>query len=324
MKKNVILFPCDQELVSLAAYIDYKEYAINGLVVLENSNVSANQECCIPILDIETVDFSTFDSIIIMDMEYQGHPFIEDSMKRGKNIVYAEKMEENDISQLDSISDELRITAPVVFVAGTTPYTEKFHVQLALRKRLIDDGYKVSQIGSKSYSNLFGFHSYPSFMNGNMDNTQKIISFRKYVKYIEMKEQPDLIVIGIPGGIMAVNKKHHFDFGVTAYMISQAIEPDYVIMNMLYSKGYTAEQLEEIRQVCRFRLNFEIDSFHLSNALFDPATLKSERLKFIKMGKKEYTNKVDDLYDFMDVVDMDKAYNAMLTKLSSYNVNQIF
>ena len=322
--KKAILFPFDKEVVLLSNFINCQEYIICGVVVLENSNISVNDKINIPILDIDNVDFDTFDSIILLDKEYKGHPFIESNIKKGKSIVYAEKMEENDISQVDLISEEHKITVPVVFVAGTTLYTEKFHVQLALRKRLIDDGYKVSQIGSKSYSNLFGFHSYPLFMNENIDNTQKIVLFRKYVKYIEMQEQPELIIIGIPGGIMAVNRKHHFDFGMTAYMISQAVEPDYVIMNMLYSKDYTVEQLEEIRQVYRFRLNFEIDSFHISNALLDPATLKSERLKFIKMGKKQYNDKVKDLYDFLDCADMDKAYETMLKKLSSYNVNQIF
>lgn len=324
MKKKAILFPCDQELVSLVDYMDYEDYTINGLIVLENSNVYVNGEEGMPVLDVKDVDFDTFDSIILVNIEYQEHPFLKESIKRGKNIVYAEKKKENDVSEIESIVDEQGITVPVVFVAGTTPYTEKFHVQLNLRRHLIEDGYKISQIGSKSYSSLFGFHSYPTFMSDCMDNTQKIILFRKYVKYIEILEQPDLIIIGIPGGIMAVNKKHHFDFGMTAYMISQAIEPDYVIMTMLYSKDYTIEQLEEIRQVCRFRLNFEIDSFHLSNALLDPATLKSEKLKFIKMGKKEYIDKVDDLYDFMNSADMDEAYNAMLAKLSSYNINQIF
>lgn len=159
-------------------------------------------------------------------------------------------------------------------------------MQLALRKRLLDNDYKVSVIGSKPYSSLFGFHSFPFFMNENMDNTQKIILFRKYVKYVEMIEQPDLIIIGIPGAIMAINKKHHFDFGVTAYMVSQAVTGDYVIMNMLYGKKYTTEQLEELSRVCKYRLNFEIDSFHLSNAWLDPSTLKDDQLKIVKLGKK--------------------------------------
>ncbi len=58
--------------------------------------------------------------------------------------------------------------------------------------------------------------------------------------------------------------------------------------------------------------------------LLDPTSLIHERLKFIKLGKREYEQKVDGLYDLMNPADMDKMYENMITKLSSYNVNQIF
>lgn len=324
MKNKAVVFPCDQELCSLATYLEYESYSITGLVALENSNAFAVTEIGIPVISVTEVDYDTFDNIILVDPESEEHPFIEEGIKQGKKIIHLEQEEDFDISYLEEITEEQLITVPVIFVAGVTPYTEKFQVQLALRKKLRENNYQVSQIGSKRYSRLFGFHPYPAFMNSSMDNEQKIISFQKYVKYIGAKEHPDLILVGIPGGIMAVNKKHHFDFGVTAYMISQAVDPDYVIMNMLYSKSHTEEELEEIKQVCRYRLNFEIDCFHLSNTLLDPSSLAFDSIKFIKLGKREYENKVDDLYDFLNPDDMDKAYENMIAKLSSYNVNQIF
>lgn len=326
MKSDALLFPCDFELLSMIKYIDFGEYTINGLVVLENSNISSVDEMGIPIMDVADVKYDTFDNVIVIEPEFYHHSFIENSIKKGKNVICIEQKEKEDfdLKRLDSVSEEQQISVPVVFVAGTAPYTEKFHVQLALRKRLLDNGYKVSVIGSKPYGSLFGFHSFPFFMNEIMDNTRKVILFKKYVKYIEMTEQPDLIVIGIPGAIMAINKKHYFDFGITAYMVSQAVSGDYVILNMLYGKKYTTEQLEELSRVCKYRLNFEIDSFHLSNAWLDPSTLKDDQLKIVKIGQKEYDQKIDRLYDLMNPADMDKVYEDMITKLSSYNVNQIF
>lgn len=323
MRENAVIFPCDRELFSFMKYIDFAEYEINGLCVLQDSNVVAENKDDIPILDMENIDFGLFDVVILVDGTYHEHSFIKDSIRHGKKVIDAGLLKTIEVKELDAISEEQKLEVPVIFVAGVTPYTEKFHVQLALRKRLLDNGYKVSQIGSKEYSGLFGFHSYPLFMSEPMDNTKRILLFRKYVKYIELKEQPDIIVIGIPGGIMGINKKHHFDFGMTAYMVSQAVEPDYVIMNMLYGQNYTKEQLEEINQCCKYKLNFEIDSFHLSNSFFDPASLKSEQLVFIKVGNKKYLNRIGKLYDFLNASDMDKAFEAMIAKLSSYNVNQI-
>ena len=245
MRKKAVVFPCDRELVSFVKYIDFADYEIRGLCVLEDSNVADNKED-IPILDIGTIDFNLFDVVILVDETYHKHSFVEDSRVHGKDIIYIKQVQSIEKEQINSISEEQRLDVPVIFIAGVTSYTEKFHVQLALRSRFLDNGYKVSQIGSKEYSALFGFHPYPLFMNVPMDNTERILLFRKYVKYIELLEQPDVIVLGIPGGIMGVNRKHHFDFGMTAYMVSQAVEPDYVIMNMLYSQNYTKEQLEEI------------------------------------------------------------------------------
>lgn len=324
MKEKAVIFPCDRELVSFMKYFEFTEYEISGLCVLEDSNVVAENKEDIPILDMENVDFGLFGVVILVDETYYTHSFVKDSIERGKKLIDARQLKAIEIEKLDAISEEQKLEVPVIFVAGVTPYTEKFHVQLALRKRLLDNGYKVSLIGSKEYSGLFGFHSFPLFMSEPMDNTERILLFRKYVKYIEQQEQPDIIVVGIPGGIMGVNRKHHFDFGMTAYMVSQAVEPDYVIMNMLYGQEYIKEQLEEINQCCKYKLNFEIDSFHLSNSFFDPASLKSEQLVFIKMGNKKYLNRIERLYDLLNPTDMDKAFETMITKLSSYNVNQIF
>lgn len=324
MKEKAVIFPCDRELFSFMKYIDFTEYEISGLCVLQDSNIVAENKEDIPVLDMESIDLGLFDVVILVDKTYHTHSFIKDSIRCGKKVIDAGLLKTIEMKRLDDISEEQKLETPVIFVAGVTPYTEKFHVQLALRKRLLDNGYKVSQIGSKEYSGLFGLHSYPLFMSEPMDNTKRILLFRKYVKYIEQKEQPDIIVIGIPGGIMGINRKHHFDFGMTAYMVSQAVEPDYVIMNMLYGQNYTKGQLEEINQCCKYKLNFEVDSFHLSNSFFDPASLKSEQLIFIKVGNKKYLNRIERLYDFLNPEDMDKAFKVMIAKLSSYNVNQIF
>lgn len=323
--KEAIIFPVDREVVLLSEYMNYQEYHICEMVILEESNISdKDNNTTIPIVEARNVNYDTFDSIIVLDQEYMRHPFVVDSLKYGKEVLYVEDLEREDLCHLESISIEQRITVPVVYVVGVTPYTEKFYVQLCIRERLIKDGYKVAQIGSKSSSILFGIHSYPRFMSENINETDKIVKFKKYVKYIEMTEAPDIIIIGIPGGIMPVNKKHHFDFGMTAYMISQAVEPDYVIMSMLYCDDYSEEQLESLRQVCRFKFNYEIDSFHLSNTFIDPLSLNDNNLRFVKIGRKQYRNKVKGLYDFLDCNDMNKAYDEMLSKLSSYNVNQIF
>ena len=199
MKSNALLFPCDVELLSMIEYIDFGDYTISGLVVLENSNAFATDDINIPIIDVTDVKYDAFDNVIVIEPDFYKHSFIENSIKKGKNVIYIgqKEKEDFDFKRLELISEEQQISVPIVFVVGTAPYTEKFQIQLALRKQLLANGYKVSSIGSKPYSSLFGFHSFPFFMNENKDDTQKIILFKKYVKCIEMNEQPDLTVIPV-------------------------------------------------------------------------------------------------------------------------------
>ena len=50
-----------------------------------------------------------------------------------------------------------KISTPVVMVCGISPMTQKFELQLYLRKYFKQHKYSVSQIGSKITSGLFGF-----------------------------------------------------------------------------------------------------------------------------------------------------------------------
>lgn len=222
MKMKAVIFPCDQELCSMTAYIECEDYTIIGLVALEDSNAFSSVTCGVPVISISEVDYDSFDSILLVNSEYDRHPFIEEGIGQGKNIIDIEK-EDFDICCLEEITEEQHITVPVVFVAGVAPYTEKFLGQFSLRKKLLENDYQVSQIGSNRYSRLFGCHLYPEFMDGGMSNEQKIVSFKKYVKYIEVKEHSDIIVVGIPGGSRSVEEVT----GVIRQMIGEMVKRHY-------------------------------------------------------------------------------------------------
>lgn len=99
-----------------------------------------------------------------------------------------------------------KIETAIIFVMGITERTNKFEIQLALREKFLELGYRVSQIGSKNCCELMGFHSFPKFMSAtNLSEVEKIVMFNKFVKKIETEESPELIIIGIPGGTMKVS-----------------------------------------------------------------------------------------------------------------------
>lgn len=55
---------------------------------------------------------------------------------------------------------------------------------------------------------MLGFYSFPSFMyDSNISEVNKVLMFNRFVRKIEKVEAPDIIIIGIPGGIMPYNRQ---------------------------------------------------------------------------------------------------------------------
>lgn len=168
---------------------------------------------------------------------------------------------------IDSIvhKNKQEIEVPIISVMGVGYNVSKFDVQLYLREMFLKKGYKVAQIGTKKISNIMGFYSIPDFMyNNRFSGEETILRFNEFVKKVEDKEKPDIIIIGVPEPILPLNKKHFFSFGIRAYEIYQAVDVDYCILNLL--SGEYSDQFEtEMKNVCKYRYNVDIDDFFVSN-----------------------------------------------------------
>lgn len=171
----------------------------------------------------------------------------------------------------DSPDDEklLKIHTPVIFVLGSGEKTHKFNLQLLLREHIMNQGYSVSQIGTRKYSQLFGMHPIPSLVLGtSLADYKKVILFNRFVRMIEKAENPDVIIIGIPGGIMPYDDDMTNKFGLAAYMISNAIEPDAAVFSSIY-EDWTESYYERVCNTVKYKFGFEIDCFNQSNSLVD-------------------------------------------------------
>ena len=220
--------------------------------------------------------------------------------------------------------DDLK--SPVTIIVGQGPYTGKFETQLGVRQELIKRGYKVSQIGSRPYCELFGFHAFPSFMfSKELDETQKIIAFNHFVKQIELKEEPDIFIVGVPGGIMPVFEKAHNNYGMLHVEVSAAVEPDSVIYN-LYSNEYSTQFYEISAEMLHYRLNHvKTSCFMMSGSWIDyGAYHENEEFRIIKFDKPynkiiEKPEEVPSLSIFEQNV-FEKATDAVVTALEGYNL----
>ena len=183
----------------------------------------------------------------------------------------------DEMAMLDPEARALReIGTPVIAVCGLWESMDKFEVSLILRQKFLDAGYAVSQIGSRNYSEMFGFHSFPRFMfDPSLGETAKVFMFNQYIQRIEEQEAPDVIIMGIPGETHSFSDKVPGRFGILPFIASKAV----LIDCLLYCTCYNlidSEFLETVSQSCFYRLGCEIDAFHVSGAMMD---LEQTRMK---------------------------------------------
>ena len=186
---------------------------------------------------------------------------------------YNEKKYDNDFDFLsydESKSSLLPINTPIIAIAGMGENTDKFEVSLSLRKQLSETGYQVSQIGSRNYCELLGFHSFPSFMlNEKIDERLKIVLFNRYMKQIEEIERPDLLIITIPGAIQNFSQDITQGFGLLPYMVCQAVLVDYFILCSYFVEKNSDRFFNTLQEMCKYKFNCGVDCFHMSKNQID-------------------------------------------------------
>ena len=225
----------------------------------------------------------------------------------------------------------LPISVPVIFVSGVAERTNKFEIQLNLRKYMKEMGYKISQIGTRHYCELMGFHSFPKFMyNKSISESEKVTLFNYYIKTISIMENPDVIIIGIPGGSIPFNNKFTNKFGILSYEISQAVKPDVSILTIPYG-NIPQEYFETMSESYKYKFGYSIDCCNIANSSLNIAASQiASSLQYITMDynfinekKKIYLDSNMPIYNILDIHDAKNMCEFLIGKLQEYGKNNV-
>ena len=273
--------------------------------------------------DIKEVQWNNIDALLLIDSEVivlTDQEIIEViliSAQNGKKIIVNRNLNENmflnisDLCKKENVElidkrvkvqgEELfdrrlqRIETPVVFVSGMGEKCNKFDVQMFLKTYLNNLDYKVCVVSSRTNAELFGIHSFPEFMlQHNLDESSKIINFNHYIKELEVSEKPEIIIIGVPGGIMPVSEKHSEHFGVLAFEVFNAVKSD-ALLFCIHNNKYSKEYFDELQKLCQYRFHTNIDAFVISNHAYDGFSLETEgQIKYLSFTDDEVDNSISE------------------------------
>ena len=212
-----------------------------------------------------------------------------------------------------------KCNVPIISILGLSPNTQKFELQLYLRQAFLSKGYRVGQIGSRHGCEILGFHSYPNFMTDkNYTEVEKIYLYNNFIKEIELKENPDVIIISSPNAVMPLSDRQHFNFGMDAYEICNAVKSDFVIMATPNGE-YNDDFYKEISIVCKYKHNIAIDMFFISDYVAISQSLEDEQVAFSKIDTKNNKSKYFYVCNSKDIDQSDTLANIVEDTLLDYN-----
>ncbi len=218
-------------------------------------------------------------------------------------------------------------STPIIFVGGLIDNANNYEVLLSMATKLKNQGYKVSAVCEKRECKLYKFHTQPFFLKSKeYSEVEKITKYNQFINYIEQSENPDVILIQIPGGMMKYNNILTNDFGIYAYLISQALQPDYFICCTMYG-SFPSEFSSKISDDFSCKFGFEINCIHMSNKMLDyQESLQRKKLCFLQYSHNKVNNAVDacnyedniPVFNLLNESDNEKMYQSMVEELNEY------
>ena len=333
--KRIAMFPIDEDFLSLPnkqhIQIGRECHSISYYITLEGWNIE-NKE--IQLHTFEKFNFEIIDTLVlinsfrkledeviqkIVSMAAENEIKIlcaRDDIDINTEVLKRECLEKN--VAYEFVSEEVSIVEnrlinnieiPIVTISGVGPYVGKFVVGLYLRNSFEDAGYKTLFISPRREGKIFGTHIFPEYMyNKNLDYTTKVYEFNSYVKSLVKEENPDIVLIGVPGEMMELSERHKMNFGIMASIVFNAIKPDVSILNM-YNMRYTDEFLEEQRKFCKYRFGMIPDLFYATFTSIIDSSLKEALIRYFQTDRL-----FDDLLEKYNLFSEEDVKKGLLFK----------
>lgn len=220
-----------------------------------------------------------------------------------------------------------RIPVPVIFVGGFMTDSNNFEVALSLAKHFKEDGYKVAATGIRPEYNLMGFH-YISLLAdlvagrlSGKDMRTIIIWLNHYFYSLVRKENPDVLIVEIPGGMIDMPEFPN-ESGVFAYILSQILKPDYTIGCSLYSEA-SEKDYEKLTNEINQRFGYPVDCIHISNKEISISSSEQKhKMEFIYQPIEKVISRTPilgqkhSIYCLLDETQVSQMYHEMLKSLA--------
>lgn len=259
--KKAAIFPFNKEMHSLIRFHDLLLFEISGVYdIRESSHIGSTTNHIMKadvksflIKNIEEMDWVSFDTIIIGNIpSHNAHllvksreKIIDKAIALGKNIfsfddmknqyhyerLYCPTVDRRDVP-MERLGKLYRITKPVIGVYGTSSCQGKFTLQLKLRKKFLEQGYAVGQIGTEPSSQLFGMdYAYPMGYNSSVyvDGHDTIAYLNECINTL-CENDCDIVITGSQASVLPIDVGNKSMFPIRQYSFLMGTQPDCIVL----------------------------------------------------------------------------------------------
>lgn len=172
------------------------------------------------------------------------------------HIAYPQVYQDELVGALENPETFPAVDVPVLAVMGTSSQQGKFTLQLALRRRLMREGYRVGQLGTEHHSGLFGIDA--TFPMGYASPfrlpLQTYVPFLDYkIREICQRKRPDLILSGSQSGTIPYDVYEHSTHAMTSVAFLLGVKPDacVLVVNSIDDQAYIRDTIDGMRAICK-------------------------------------------------------------------------
>lgn len=202
------------------------------------------------------------------------------------------KLEYRPTKQVEALpQNSNNVEVPVIAVSSVFPSEEQAEISLRLTRELKNKGYRVTVLGRQKSLEYFGGHSLPDWLFEELiDARRAICDFSNYVADVARSERCDIVLIQIPYPIQNPSEMMVYDYGLSAYIIFQALNIDYHICCIHYIEDFE-KYFKQLNSLSYYRFNAGIDTYYVENKYIDFVRTAETGDICISHVEKEYVQK---------------------------------
>lgn len=260
--KKVILFPENNECKIIKNALE----KLDTYKVLYDENDSS-ADIIVFCDNIQNISWDIYKEKIKWAEKYNMQIILSDSIYKYLNIDVANyTLPKENLPDVKDMNLFYELPIPVILVMGQGKNCDKFSVQLKLVQCFTAYGYKTSLLSSNSLAKFFHYDKLPNFLyDEEISFEKKIIMFNHFLYEYVKNNQPDVLVIGCPGGIMEINEFEKNHFAEIPLIINSSVKADIGILCLYSYPHIPTMYFEKMKLLTEYKYDIEVDYFCISN-----------------------------------------------------------